>query len=67
MKGFYKILGTFWKIEFLKNSTGADLTKIVKILYYLKLYLESIFWQNHLFQAHYKKVFSTILNWLFSG
>ena len=56
MKGFYKILGTFWKIEFLKNSTGADLTKIVKILYYLKLYLESIFWQNHLFHSS-KEVF----------
>ena len=33
------------------NSTGADLTKIVKILYYLKLCLETIFWVNSLFHS----------------
>ena len=37
-KCFYKLLGSFWKIEFLtEKSTAADLTKMVKILYYLKM------------------------------
>ena len=37
-KCFYKLLGWFWKIEFLTGkSTAADLTKMVKILYYLKM------------------------------
>ena len=37
-KCFYKLLGSFWKIEFLtEKSTAADLTKVVKILYYLKM------------------------------
>ena len=42
------------------NSTGADLTKIVKILCYLKLCLENIFMQI-ICSPHQKKYFSTIL------
>ena len=38
------------------NSTGADLTKIVKILYNLKMCYENIFWQNYLFPS-LKEVF----------
>ena len=43
--------------QFLENwtfdqkSTGADLTKMVRILYSLKLGLENIFWQNYLFHS----------------
>ena len=46
LHNFRHILDT-WIFE--GNSTAADLTKIVKILYYLKLCLENIFWQNYLF------------------
>ena len=35
-KCFYKILGSFWKIEFLTENLQAHPTKMVKILYYLK-------------------------------
>ena len=38
------------------NSTGADLTKIVKILYYLKLCLEKSFCLNYLLPST-KEVF----------
>ena len=38
------------------NSKGADLTKKVKILYYLKMCKEIIFWQNYLFHSS-KEVF----------
>ena len=39
-----------------RNSTGADLTNIVKILYYLTLCFENIFWLNYLFHSS-KEVF----------
>ena len=42
------------------NSTGADLTKIVKILCYLKLCQKNIFWQI-ICSPLQKKYFSTIL------
>ena len=62
---------------FLKNwivdgkSTAADLTKMVKILYYLKMCYENIFWQNSLLHSS-KEVFLQILrlvleNWIFDG
>ena len=56
---------------FCQNSTGADLTKIVKILYYLKFWWENIFWLNYLF-PHQKKVFLHyyrlfLENWIFDG
>ena len=38
-----------WNFD--RNSTGADLTKIVKILYYLTLCFENIFWLNYLFHS----------------
>ena len=37
-KCFYKLLGSFWKIEFLtENRQPRTIKKIVKILYYLKM------------------------------
>ena len=36
---------------FYRNSSGADLTKMVKFLYYLKLWKENIFWLNYLFHS----------------
>ena len=53
------------------NSTGADLTKTVKILYYLKLWLEFFFWLNYIFPSS-KEVFLHNLrqfleNWFFGG
>ena len=53
------------------NSTGADLTKIVKILYYLKLCLENSFCLNYLFPSS-KEVFlhnfrQFLENWVFDG
>ena len=53
------------------NSTGADLTKIVKILYYLKLCLENSFCLNYLFPSS-KEVFlhnfrQFLENWVFGG
>ena len=43
-----------WNFD--QNSTGADLTNIVKILYYLTLCFENIFWLNCLFHSS-KEVF----------
>ena len=43
-----------WNFD--RNSTGADLTNIVKILYYLTLCFENIFWLNYLFHSS-KEVF----------
>ena len=124
-KCFYKLLGSFWKIEFLtenrqprtlqkwwkfctiskcaKNffsginslfhsakevflqtfrqflqkwifdgkSTAADLTKLVEILYYLKCAKKIFFWQNSLFHSS-KEVFlqtfrQFLENWIFDG
>ena len=71
-KCFSTILGTFWKNWiFDRNSTGADLTKIVKIKYYLKLCYENIFWQNYLFLSS-KEVFLHNFRhfleiWIFDG
>ena len=53
------------------NSTGADLTKIVKILYYLKLCLEKSFCLNYLLPST-KEVFlhnfrQFLENWIFDG
>ena len=53
------------------NSTGADLTKIVKILYYLKLCSENSFCLNYLFPSS-KEVFLNnfrqfLENWVFDG
>ena len=53
------------------NSTGAILTKIVKILYYLKLCERNIFWQNYLFLSS-REVFlhnfrQFLENWIFEG
>ena len=51
------------------NSTGADLTKIVKILYYLKLWKENIFWLNYLFHSSkerfLQKIRQLLENWIF--
>ena len=103
---FYKLLGSFWKIEFLTEnrqprtlqkwwkfcnisnmlrtfrqflenwifdgkSTASDLTKLVKILYYLKCAKKIIFWQNSLFHSS-KEVFlqtfrQFLENWIFDG
>ena len=54
-----------------ENSTVADLTKIVKIRYYLKLCQENIFWLNYLFLSS-KEVFlhnyrQFLKNWIFDG
>ena len=53
------------------KSTAADLTKMVKILYYLKICLENIFWQPYLFHLS-KEVFLQLLrqfmeNWIVDG
>ena len=56
---------------FVGNSTGADLTKIVKIWYYLKLCYENSFCLNYLFPSS-KEVFlhnfmQFLENWIFVG
>ena len=48
------------KIIFDRSSTGADLTKIVKFLYYHNLCLENIFCKI-ICSLHQKKCFSIIL------
>ena len=71
-KCFSTILGNFWKIWIFEGiSTGADLTKMVKNLNYLKLCYENIAWQNYLFNSS-KKVFlhnfrQFLENWIFEG
>ena len=54
---------------FCQNSTGADLTKIVKILYYLKLWKENIFWLNYLIHSSKERFLQKIMqffeNWIF--
>ena len=53
------------------NSTSAILTKIVKILYYLKLWLENIFWLNYMFPSSKEVVLHNfrqfLENWYFDG
>ena len=69
---FQRILGQFLENWFFDgNLTGADLTKIVKILYYLKLWLENIFWLNYMSPLS-KEVFlhnfrQFLENWFFDG
>ena len=71
-KCFYKLLGSFlenWIFD--GKSTAADLTKMVKILYYLKMCSENILWQNSLFHSA-KEVFlqtfwQFLENWIFDG
>ena len=52
-----------------RNTTGADLTKIVKFLYYLKLWKENIFWLNYLFpsskERFLQKISQFLENWIF--
>ena len=53
------------------KSTAAGLTKMVKILYYLKMCKENILWQNSLFHLS-KEVFlqtfkQFLENWIFDG
>ena len=65
-KCFSTILGNIWKIEFLKNwnfdgiSTGADLTKMVKIWTILNC-AKKIFFVKIICSTHQRKCFSTIL------
>ena len=60
-KCFSTILGNFWKIEFLKwISTGADLTKTVKICIIL-ICAKKIFFGKIIYSTHQKKCLSTIL------
>ena len=63
--------------QFLQNwifdgkSTAADLTKLVKILYYLKCAKKIFFWQNSLFHSSkefFLQTFRQFLeNWIFDG
>ena len=53
---FHNIRQFLKKRIYERNSTGADLTKLVKILYYLKLCKENNFWLNYLFLSS-KEVF----------
>ena len=56
-KCFSTILGNFWKIEFLKGiSTGADLTKMVKICIIL-ICAKKIFFGKIIYSTHQKKCF----------
>ena len=55
-KCFSTILGSFWKIEFLKEYRQARPYKNGEKLNYLKLCKENIFWQNYLFLSS-KEVF----------
>ena len=52
-----------------RNSSGADLTKMVKFLYYLKLWKENIFWLNYLFHSSkerfLQKIRQLLENWIF--
>ena len=66
-KCFSTILRDFWKIEFSKEyrqhegiSTGADLTKMVKICIIL-ICAKKIFFVKIIYSTHQKKCFSTIL------
>ena len=60
-KCFSTILGNFWKIEFFEGiSTGADLTKLVKIWTILNCAKKKIF-VKIICSTHQRKCFSTIL------
>ena len=68
---FYNIWDTFWKIELLTKISRRGPYKKVKILYYLKMGLENILWQNYLFHSS-KETFCQNLrqfleNWIFDG
>ena len=59
-KCFSTILGNCWKIEFwTKIRQARALTKIVKILYYLKMCKEIIFGKI-IYSTHQKKLFSQL-------
>ena len=69
-KCFYKLLRLVlenWIFD--GKSTAADLTKMVKILYYLKMCWENIFWQNSLFHSSKEMFLQTfrlfLENWIF--
>ena len=53
------------------KSTAADLTKMVKILYYLKMCWENIFLQNSLFHSSKEVFLQTfrlfLKNWIVDG
>ena len=71
-KFFYKLSGSFWKIEFLtENQQPRPLTKIVKTLYSLKICLENIFGKNYLFhsskEAFLQNIRQFLKNWIFDG
>ena len=68
----YVPLRQFLEIWFFDgNSTSAILTKIVKILYYLKLWLENIFWLNYMFPSSKEVLLHNfrqfLENWYFDG
>ena len=54
-----------------RKSTAADLPKMVKILYYLKICYENIFWQLYLFHSSKEAFLQTFRqfseNWIFDG
>ena len=63
-KCFSTILGNNWKIDFLTISTGADLTKMVKMCF-ISICAKKIFFVKIICSTHQRKCFSTILgnNW----
>ena len=67
---FLQLLRQFmenWIVD--RKSTAADLTKMVKILYYFKMCLENIFWQHYLFHSLKEAFLQTFRqfseNWIF--
>ena len=73
MECFSTILGSFWKIEFLKEyrQARADLTKMVKNWIILNCAKKIFFFQNCLFHSS-KEVFlhnfrQFLENWIFEG
>ena len=73
MECFSTILGSFWKIEFLKEyrQARADLTKMVKNWIILNCAKKIFFFQNYLFHSS-KEVFlhnfrQFLENWIFEG
>ena len=71
-KCFYKLLGSFWKIEFLKeNRQPRTLQKWWKFCTISKWAKKIFFWQNYLFHSS-KEVFlqtfrQFLENWIFDG
>ena len=69
-KCFSTILGNFWKIDFLtKISTGADLTKMVKICI-ISICAKKILFGKIICSTHHRKCFSKFKaifeNWIFN-